>query len=229
MSGSWCLHCCTLHDGSAKCPGELPATGPERHGWRVDVDTPSGPQAFGVLVAESYDLWRARIVTYPNILWKVPGGRKTLKFAARSPSEAERQAIDFIEEHCAARRYRRREEISPVQESAVAVESADSNGRPDDPKKRKLRCLPVRFGAERPDVVGMTMNLSREGMFIGTALPLDAGEPVRIHVALQGEPIVLRGVVMWNRKRREPGRPAGMGVRLVDPPPIYPNFVQQLP
>ena len=38
----WCLVCCTAHGKDDPCPGELLATGPERHAWRVSVDTPHG-------------------------------------------------------------------------------------------------------------------------------------------------------------------------------------------
>lgn len=64
---------------------EAPATGPERHGWRVHVETSRGVEAIGVLVAPSGDLWRSRILTYPNVLWTAPGGRSTLKFLAPTP------------------------------------------------------------------------------------------------------------------------------------------------
>jgi hypothetical protein len=70
---AWCSVCGGNHQSPKECPGELRATGPERHGWRVTVDTPYGFEAYGVLVAPSVELWRARIITYPNVLWMVRG------------------------------------------------------------------------------------------------------------------------------------------------------------
>ena len=68
-SHGFCRVCGTEHQGPASCPGELPATGVERPGWRVQVETPFGHEAIGVLLAPSHEQWRARIVTYPNVLW----------------------------------------------------------------------------------------------------------------------------------------------------------------
>ena len=80
MSFPWCPICQTQHATRKDCPGEVLASGPERHGWRVLVRTPTRAEVYGVLIAESEDRWRARVVTYPNMLWSVPGGRGTLKF-----------------------------------------------------------------------------------------------------------------------------------------------------
>lgn len=60
---------------------------------------------YGVLIAESGAYWRARIFTYPNMLWSVPGARGTIKFAGASSKEAEALAIEFLREHCEQRRY----------------------------------------------------------------------------------------------------------------------------
>jgi hypothetical protein len=87
----WCPVCGTAHGDPMLCPGELRATGAERPGWRVQVETPLGHEAIGVLVAPCRDLWRARVLTYPNVLWTLPGGRATIKFVgAREPEETGR-------------------------------------------------------------------------------------------------------------------------------------------
>ena len=80
MVEQWCPVCCCRHRDKKDCPGELLATGPERQGWRVNVQTSTGIEACGVLVAPAGDSWRARILTFPNILWTVPDGSGTLKF-----------------------------------------------------------------------------------------------------------------------------------------------------
>src|SRR6267143_1834934 len=97
VSHTFCCVCGTEHSGPASCPGELRATGAEKHGWRVNVETPFGHEAIGVLLAPSHDVWRARILTYPNVLWAAPGGRGAIKFVGDTPAEAEERAIKFVE------------------------------------------------------------------------------------------------------------------------------------
>ena len=106
MSEQWCNVCCTRHDDGRSCPGDLLATDVERHGWRVSVFTEGRTEEYGVLVAPARGIWRARILTYPNMLWSVPGGRGTMKFAGDSAAEAERRARDYIVKLCALRNYK---------------------------------------------------------------------------------------------------------------------------
>jgi hypothetical protein len=98
-SQGFCSVCGSAHDELEICPGEVRATGAERAGWRVRIETPFGHQDIGVLLAPSYDRWRARIVTYPNVLWSAPGRRGTLKFVGDTLEQAEAQAIAFVERH----------------------------------------------------------------------------------------------------------------------------------
>ena len=65
---------------------------------------PRDIEVYGALVAPAGRLWRARILTYPNTLWAIPGDGGPMKFVGGTPQAAERQAIAFIEEHCAKRR-----------------------------------------------------------------------------------------------------------------------------
>jgi Tfp pilus assembly protein PilZ len=197
----WCPVCCSIIDGAHRCPGPLLATGHERHGWRVHVETPYGMLAFGA----------------------------SLKFAGSTPQEAERRAIEFIDRHCDSKGYRRRDQLDAVEVHSFAAEAERATTtRAKQASPRKLCALPVRFGEARAVRPGTTMNISRDGMFIGTTVPLDAGESVRIHLDVEGYSLPLRGVVMWNRRRKERGRPLGMGVRLIDPVPSYPQLVEQL-
>lgn len=212
---------------------DAPATGPERHGWRLHVETPVGVQAIGVLVAPSGDLWRSRILTYPNVLWTAPGGNATLKFVASTPQEAERRAVDYVVAHVRRMGWVRRDGLEPVAVSTLppgaGPRSAARRGRGRPQSPRKMRCLPIRFGSERPSTLGQTVNLSREGLCVATPTPLDPGEPVRLNVEVLGHTLPLQGFVVWNRPRPSLGRPMGMGLRLVDPPPLYTNFVASLP
>ncbi|MDX1389586.1 MAG: PilZ domain-containing protein [Acidobacteriota bacterium] len=228
----WCMVCGTEHGPPGDCPGDIQATGPEQCGWRISVETPNGVEAYGVLVAPSNDSWRARIVTYPNMLWTLPGGRLTMKFVGRTREEAEQRAVALISAHCESRGYMPKDRILPAEippDTAIAGPGADLTAVHLKPAKRKSCKLPARYGVDLPDYVGLTVNLSRTGLFLGTSLPLKSGRPIRVDVSLGGEQAELRGVVMWNRRRDDSDRPAGMGIRLIELPDSYPAFVHKLP
>ena len=230
MPTPWCPVCCTNHDLDGTCPGELRATGVERHGWRVRVDSPVGSEAIGVLVAPAGTLFRARILTYPSMLWTVPGGSGTIKFVGRTPQEAEERAIRFISRHIEARGYIRNDQLAPVHAGKIVAEAAGSGAYPKGagPPRRKVRSLPVHFGTLRPISPGWTLNVSREGLFVTTPDPLARQAPVALVVDLQGLLVRLSGNVVWNRRELEPGRPLGMGIRLSNPPETYVSFYRSL-
>ena len=228
VSHSFCRVCGTGHSGPATCPGELRATGAERPGWRVNIETPFGHEAIGVLLAPSHDQWRARIVTYPNVLWSAPGGRGALKFVGNTREEAEAQAIGFVERHVLAKRYLRRDGLALAEVKRPS--SPEGSAHPlVAVAPRKSRVLPVRFGFDRVIARGVTINLSCEGMFVGVGSPIDSGNSLLLHLDLNGHTLPLHGLVMWNRWHAEPERPIGMGIRLSDPPPFYQSFVAALP
>lgn len=229
VSQRFCCVCGTEHHGPASCPGELRATGAERPGWRVNVETPFGHEAIGVLLAPSHGQWRARILTYPNVLWTAPGGRGTIKFVGDTPEQAEAQAIVFVERHVQAKRYLRRDGLAGVDVVATARPAAAAPRALYAVVPRKTRCLPVRFGTDRAITRAATVNLSVDGMFVGAATPEDGGRSLLIHLDLDGHTVPLRGLVMWIRRRSEPERPTGMGIRLSDPSPLYQSFVSALP
>lgn len=219
----WCVTCGTAHEDPRNCPGELRATAAEKPGWRVEVETPLGHEAFGVLLAPSHDVWRARVMTFPNVLWSIPGGRGAIKFVGESREQAERQAIAFIEAHILAKRYQRRDGLGVIGGSPVPPRALHAL------TKRKPTCLPVRFGVDRASHRGTTVNLSDDGMFIGSTEPTEIGRGLWINLEVSGHTLPLRGLVMWSRRRPEPGRPLGIGVRLSDPPPFYQSYVAALP
>ncbi|MCP3979434.1 MAG: hypothetical protein GY716_08905 [bacterium] len=229
-SDQWCGVCCTQHTGTNRCPGELWATGPERHGWRINVESPQGIEAYGVLVAEALDVWRARILTYPNVLWLVPGGSGTLKFIGRTPSEAESKAIEFIREHCRERSLVMREQVQGVDVGRVDREAHALLDRPGDgPAPRKVRFLNVRYGVLNATDIGGTGNLSETGLFVITDDPLTTGSDVRLMLQIEGcESLLLDGLVRWMRKSPHAGRSPGMGVQLSEPPPRYLDYVRSL-
>jgi hypothetical protein len=230
MGTRLCGTCGESHASPVDCAGDLRPTGPERPSWRVEVDTPRGIQAFGVLIAPSYDHWRARILTYPNILWIGSDGRTTLKFGGKTAREAESRAVGFIESHCRSRGYQLRNALAPVASGPFAASLAPATRRPGATAvaPRKPVALPVRFGPVRPVDPGMTVNLSESGLFVGARRFLEPGSAVALDMILRDSRPKLRGVVIWSRQVPKPGLPSGMGVRLFAPPPAYTSYVAAL-
>ena len=225
----WCTTCSTRHRVERECPGELPATSPEQHGWRVNVETPRGFEAYGVLIARSHDVWRARILTFPNVLWIVPGTSATMKFVGKTPQDAERQAADFIKQHCVERNYLRRDGLVLVEPDSIGHKKR--NDWPDsgrDTAPRKIKFLPVVFGVQRPIEPGITGSLSASGMSVITQCPVESGAKVRLSLSVDTTRFDLSGSVVWSRTRPEEGRTEGMGIQLDAPPPAYVDYVQAL-
>jgi hypothetical protein len=225
----FCAVCGGSHARSQDCPGDLRATGPERHGWRIAVETPYGIEAYGVLVAPSFELWRARIITYPNVLWTVPGGAITLKFVGATPQEAETRAVAFVEGHIKARGLVRHETPDLPTVSRFRAEADARALAAAGPALRKVRAIPVRFGVGPTLFAAMTGNLSESGLFVMTLAPFDPGTGLRVMIDLDTGPIGLKGQVVWKRDRILLGRPLGMGVRLLEAPGPYREFVVELP
>jgi hypothetical protein len=228
MSYEWCPVCCTRHQSKKDCPGELPATGPERHGWRVNFQTRRGIDACGVLIAPSAGLWRARILTYPNVLWTVPGGQGTLKFVGRSAREVEQQAIAFLREHIRARGYTMRDEVSHAEPGEFEPEAGAIARPAGPPAVRKVRFLPIRYGLRQVTEIAGTGNLSESGLFIISNSPEDAGIWLNMMLDIGGDEIGLQGLVRWMNKRHKLGRSPGMGVQIDAPPPSYLDYIREL-
>jgi hypothetical protein len=224
---NWCPTCGTEHPLETVCRRQVEATGPERPQWRVSVISPQGVRGYGVLVAEAGQLWRARIVTFPNILWMIPGGGETLKFLSKSEERVTRKAIDFIRQHCVAKGYLMRDEVQfvrPLKRSFVVAGSRVAAQR----FPRFDRRLPIRFGHNRPTILGRTVNLSESGLFIETGKPTHDGEQLGLMLELEHCKVPLRGSVAWRRTERHSGLDCGMGLRLVSPPSNYVDYVRAL-
>ena len=222
----WCNTCCTQLSGEHNCQGELNATSSEQHGWRVNVDTPRGIEAYGVLIARSTTVWRARILTFPNVLWVVPGSHSTMKFVGRAPKQAEQQAIDYIKHHCESLGFEIRKDVVLAEAGQVEAKPIESEGQTGrDAAPRKLHRFPVQFRVRRKDELGVTDNISESGMSIITSTPASSGTEVQILMTIDGDHIEMKGSVVWSRKRSQLGRPLGMGIHFTDPPPEYRSFV----
>ena len=225
---SWCAVCCTQHVSSPTCPGELRATGPERYGRRVQACSAQRIEIFGVLIAEAGDCWRGRVLTFPNMLWSVPGGRGTMKFVGNSAAEAEQAAVDYILAHCEHRKLGVKEltgevRTGPIEREAAAVQSPRGSREP-----RHLHDLSIRYGEEQATEPGRTSDLSNGGLCVITEAPLPQGTTLKLILELDAYNIPLAGEVAWCRATDAPGRPAGMGVQLTNPPSMYVRYVRTL-
>lgn len=227
MDARWCSVCCTNHAAGLVCPGELLATGPEAPGWRVNVSTSVGVEAYGVLIAQCGDVWRARILTFPNVLWKAPGIEGTMKFVGGSATEAADHAIAFIRRHCHERGYalRNARSLNPL----MTVPGRSIAGRVLGPSPRKIRFLPIRFGSVQASEPGGTGNLSETGLYVITESPFAPGDPLSLLLRLKTDAIDLNGQVIWMTKEHFVGRPPGMGIVLATPPTNYLDYVKALP
>jgi uncharacterized protein (TIGR02266 family) len=225
---AWCRCCNTMHERPDECPGELLATGTERHGWRVLVETPRQPIVYGTLVAPVGDIWRARILSYPNVLWVLPWGR-TMKFIGATPGAAERGAIDFIKAHCKHRGFIMRKQVPSVESGEVDLEQDESTARSEAVRaaRRKKRVLRIRYGANRLTEEAETDDLSEGGLCIRTDKPMPVGTVLQLRLELDGFGILLNGEVRWSQDQEEVGRAGGMGIRLTNPHPRYIHYLRQ--
>ena len=87
---------------------------------------------------------------------------------------------------------------------------------------RKKTSLPARFGAERPEKMGLITDVSARGIYVATNAVLVKGSPVQVQVKVPGgEPMLLQGRVIRTRRIASALimiATGGMGVRLENPP-----------
>jgi hypothetical protein len=193
-------------------------------GYTRTVISPQGRETFQVLLDVEEGRWVARIVTLPNRMWVEPGGRMALKFFGASREAAETAAAAFIESERIARGMRA---VGPAEPGAGTVgritlaPKALSPADAPDPSPRIPHRLLVRFGGERPELPGVTANLSESGLFIVTSQPRPIGAGVEIDLRFAQIPVFLGGEVVWISPERRDGRSVGFGVRLVRRPVEY--------
>jgi uncharacterized protein (TIGR02266 family) len=82
--------------------------------------------------------------------------------------------------------------------------------------------IPVDIHGTDGPLPGVTRNISPDGVFIVTPQLLPVGERLMLMLAFPGDrgPLAVRAEVRWTRLAIPPDarRPAGMGLRFVDPP-----------
>lgn len=213
MGDKWCGVCGTRHDLGPRCPGDVQPSGPERMAWRVLAEAGMRQEEYGVLVAPCEHHFRARILTLPNMLWSIPGGRGTCKFLGKSQAEAERRARDYIREFSSKR--------------GLTLKPAKDKPAPGD-GDRTVHNVQVRFGEEKPDRKGTTTDLSVGGMFVATTRPLPAGRKVRLMLEIGAASLPLQATVAWARAAAGDEGPAGMGLQVHGAPALYRHYVREI-
>ncbi len=157
----------------------------------------------------------------------VPGGGETMKFMAKKPEPALRQAIDFVRLHCVSRGHLMRDEVAavPARRSSVSI---NHTAPPPRIAPRFERRLPLHFGRSRPTILAHTGNLSETGLFVETPTPLTDGLFLGLTLQLEHCKVPLRASVAWRRTQGVPGVGSGMGVSLVNPPSNYVSYIRAL-
>lgn len=237
-AAAWCSACGTRHDRLADCPGDLGPEGPERSGWTIDVATPAGGvRTYGVVVAPARRGWTAGIVTWPNKVWTIPGGRTPLRFPGESPREAEAAAIAYLKDELVRRGERRWLEPPAPPPDPKGILGNDDDGRREPSATahaggavvRRKRCgVACAFGHTTPALPAKIGNVSDRGLFVQTSRPLDRGAVVRVELPVDRGTIRLRGVVVWSRAEPVEGRQRGMGIRITRLPAGYAEWIRGL-
>jgi PilZ domain len=92
--------------------------------------------------------------------------------------------------------------------------------------------VPVYLWSDDEDcVLGVTQNICIGGMFVATgrALPVGARVMVRTSILDDAEPVEIEALVCWSRRvGAGQGKPAGLGLRFVDPMIHAAMFVRAL-
>jgi hypothetical protein len=81
------------------------------------------------------------------------------------------------------------------------------------------------------DLLGVSANISKNGVFIEAPQPGSAENEVSIVIAVDNELFKLKGEVQWLKGPgdREPAHiPSGMGIRITEAPAEYLNYVEYL-
>jgi uncharacterized protein (TIGR02266 family) len=99
----------------------------------------------------------------------------------------------------------------------------------DEARRHTLRCdragveLAVALHVADGAAAGVTSNISPDGVFVATAELLPVGARLLLMLAFPGDrgSLAVRAEVCWARPTAagpDEGRPAGMGLRFIDPP-----------
>jgi hypothetical protein len=86
----------------------------------------------------------------------------------------------------------------------------------------------VSFNNEGFENLGLTKNISKEGVCIASEKELPSKTEVHISIAVPGEVLDLKGEVVWCKESSndDDNVPDSIGIRITEAPPEYLNFVE---
>lgn len=97
--------------------------------------------------------------------------------------------------------------------------------------KRISKSLLVNLSQKGFERMGVTVNLSRRGMYIATTEVFPVQSEFQILVAAADDIYALTGLVVWNTKRANaPGEniPAGLGIKICEAVPGYYKYIASI-
>jgi Tfp pilus assembly protein PilZ len=96
-------------------------------------------------------------------------------------------------------------------------------------EKRLDKSLLAYTDSNGTDLLGVISNISKNGIFIVTDKIFEINSQISFVLAVYGETYPIKGEVRWVRRPedQEPGNPpAGMGIRIIEAPVEYLNYVE---
>jgi Tfp pilus assembly protein PilZ len=96
-------------------------------------------------------------------------------------------------------------------------------------EERLPKRLMVSFGDAGFELIGITNNISKGGLFIETHKPMSSRNEINVRVASSGNEFIIKGEVRWLKKPLEKENSdtnGGMGVRILEAPIEYYNYVE---
>jgi hypothetical protein len=81
------------------------------------------------------------------------------------------------------------------------------------------------------EIMGLTSNLSKDGMFIATTEMLPSNSEVSILIGAADETITLKGQVLWSKEWSDGASSdvqAAAGIKIIDAPEQYFKFVENM-
>ena len=96
--------------------------------------------------------------------------------------------------------------------------------------QRVRKKLMVSFSDNGFDGLGMTENISREGMCVESDIEFPTHREIILSIAVPGEIFSLKGEVVWYKELGEKGVdvPDLLGIRLTETPPEYVNYIEYI-
>ena len=96
-------------------------------------------------------------------------------------------------------------------------------------EKRIEKNLLVYMDNESNDLVGVSSNISKNGVFVESPSPISSNNEIAIILAVDNELYKLKGEVRWFKRpgdKQPEDAPPGMGIKITEAPAEYLNFVE---